>query len=103
MVTSAFWLAISPSVFPYLFPHSRHPEGLPTTVVELIARYVWGHGSLLLGFGVWLWLSGHFWIVGGLLAISAIGGMVVVERYISEWLKKLRAREEMSPPHGDRQ
>lgn len=95
----AFWLAIAPYIFPHLFPHLRKSEGLPTTVVELIARYVWGHGSLLLGFGLWLWLAGYIWIMAGLLIISATGGGVVVLRYYSEWLKTLREREEMSPPN----
>ena len=95
MLTSAFCLAIAPYIFPHLFPHLKRSEGLPATVPELIARYVWGTASLLLGFAVWLWLAGYVWIMAGLLAISIVGGGVVVLRYISEWLKKLREREEM--------
>lgn len=95
MATGAFWLAIAPYIFPHLFPHLKKSEGLPATVVELIARYVWGTSSLLMGFAVWLWLAGYIWIMAGLVTITVAGGGVVVLRYISEWLKKLREREEM--------
>jgi hypothetical protein len=95
VMTSAFALGIAPYCFPHLFPTLKKSEGLPATVVELIARYVWGTSSLLLGFAVWLSLIGYAWVMIGLLAITAIGGLVVVFRYISEAIARMREHEEM--------
>lgn len=90
-LVSAFLLGIAP----YCFPHSGSRDGLPTSVTMLIARYVWGAGSLLLGFAVWLALIDQALLILGLVGITVAGGGVVVFRYASDWLRRVLDQHRM--------
>lgn len=51
---------------------------LPTTVRNLLVRYVYGTISLWAGAMVWMLLSGRgWWVALVLMAINAIGGITV--------------------------
>lgn len=76
----------------------EQPE-LPVTVIQLLARYVWGVGSILVGVYIWLTPLGHIWTAHGVAFISAIGGGVVVFRYISDHAPRVVNRNRMIEQH----
>lgn len=78
-LVSGFLLGIAPWVFAFFV--DVEPEKLPGTVRELIARYVWGTSSLLIGFAV---LPDSERTMTKILLITIFGGSVVVLRYISD-------------------
>lgn len=88
-LTAMFILAIAPA----LFPPRKTPWGLPESVKQLIAQYVYGTAALLAGQVTWLSLVARSLapeeVVTGLLVITVSGGATVVARYVSMWAKQL--------------
>lgn len=99
-LVSGFLLGIAPYVFAFFV--DVEPEKLPATVRELIARYVWGTSSLLIGFAV---LPDSERTMARILLITVFGGSVVVLRYISDhWRtgeKRLAIQDRRHGPPND--
>lgn len=89
MLAAMFILAIAPA----LFPPRRSEYGLPESVKQLLAQYIYGAGALLVGQVVWLALVERslrpIEIGTGLAVITAAGGLTVMARYASMWAKCL--------------
>lgn len=102
-LVSGFLLGIAPYVFAFFV--DVEPEKLPATVRELIARYVWGTSSLLIGFAV---LPDGERTMVKILFITVVGGGVVVLRYISDHFQTMTRQHRMmhkndkdlNPPGG---
>lgn len=92
VLTAMFILAIAPA----LFPPRRTPYGLPESVKQLIAQYIYGTAALLAGHIIWLSLAARPLlveeIVTGLLVITFAGGATVAARYVSMWTKSMWTR-----------
>lgn len=89
-LVSGFLLGIAPYAFAFFV--DVEPSKLPITVRELIARYVWGTSSLLVGFAV---LPDGERTMDRILFITAFGGSVVVLRYISDHFQTLARQHHM--------
>lgn len=95
--TSALLLLIAPHLFKlWIAIFGGDLPELPGTVPQLIVRYVYGVSSLLIGAALWLAQIGQFWLIGGLFFIAAVGGGVVVMRYISEHSSRLVRQNRMA-------
>lgn len=90
ILTSAFLLGFAPAIFALFFDTETGQP--PETVEELIARYIYGTGSLLAGFAVWI---GDAQMIVGLLLITLIGGGVVVFRYVSNYFQTIKRQHRM--------
>ena len=91
-VISGFFLGIAPAIFAF-FVLTKPGELLPRTVLELIARYVYGTTSLLIGFAV---LPDSERTMDRILFITAVGGFVVVLRYFSDHYQGLAKHDRMT-------
>jgi len=67
---------------------------LPSSVVNLIARYIYGVLSIWLGVLVWLGLLGQVMIAVGVLGICIAGGVAVVIGYWWDDYREARDQRE---------
>jgi hypothetical protein len=82
VLVGMFLVAIAPYLFRLFL--TRHTDAvLPKTVKELIACYVYGTASVLLGGGLTVSLMGLGWVALVFLAVATGAGAVVVLRYFS--------------------
>lgn len=68
---------------------------LPTTLGNLLGRYIYGVTALWLGSLIWLSMMGAAWIAVGLLLIYGGGGAIVILAYWWDRLVIALNREEM--------
>lgn len=80
--TGMFFIAVAPNLFRLFAPH--HGDAiLPRSAKELIACYIYGTLSILVGGGVTVALIGLWWIILIFFAIACGCGSIVVLRYFS--------------------
>jgi uncharacterized membrane protein YeaQ/YmgE (transglycosylase-associated protein family) len=67
----------------------------------LIWRYVYGVGTIVLGFAIWRLLNGDWRTVVGLIVIASVGGAVVVLAYRYDHLYENAARAALAQAADD--
>lgn len=99
LFTGALIPALTLGTARYVFQLWGHDAELPRSVWELLQRYMWGTGSILLGDAIWLSLNERplqpFEVIAGLCVIAAASGSVVMLRYASDWASQSVKRQPM--------
>lgn len=83
LIIGCLWTAFMIAVAPVFFPGNH----LPTSAIELIARYIYGTAAALLG--VAIYATGGSVNFIGIFMVFASAGLIVVCRYLSKYIREM--------------